>query len=140
MMRILSLFILMLCSQTALAHADYIQGHIVQIDRAQGELVITLCAEGCTGSKPCALKGQDLAVDLGEGKVGRRVTVLASWLPRCLSEGMMIFARGDFVKDDTTRFEAAQVFPQKGRGSKDETGVRSRFRHHRGQSQVHDGE
>ena len=124
-LKILALFIFFFGCQVSLAQADYIQGQVVRVDRQKGEVVIALCAQS-TGGKCCRVAGEQESASSGDGVV---VTVIASWLPRCLSEGMMIFARGSFSSDEPLIFEAVEVFPRKKRGGKDTTGVRSRFHH-----------
>lgn len=119
---------LMLCLATS-AWADYIQGHVVQLDRQQGTVDIILCAT-CAEGKECS---KDTEAHLAEhGPNPATVRVRVDWLPRCLAPGMMVYARGVYAEDDATRFEAVEVFPRKRLGSKDNTGVRSRFRHQRG--------
>ncbi len=127
-LRNLCITVILLLSFCATAYADYIQGHVTEIDRQQGEVMIILC-DICTGDKQCSAKNEH---DPTHSKDVKTVKVLASWLPRCLSEGMMVFARGDYVKGDTSTFNAVEVFPRKRLGSKDGTGVRSRFRHRGG--------
>jgi hypothetical protein len=119
--------LVVLFSSTALA--DYIQGHVVGIDREHGTVDNVLCDMESDDVQGCRVKNGQLA-EHGEDSV--RIRVVVSWLPRCLAEGMMVFARGEYVKDDASRFEAVEVFPRKRLGSGDETGVRSRFRHQRG--------
>lgn len=119
--------LVLLFSSTALA--DYIQGHVVAIDREHGTVDIVLC-DMESENKGCQVENSHLAK---HGDDPPRIRVAVSWLPRCLTEGMMVFARGEYVKDDASRFEAVEVFPRKRLGSGDETGVRSRFRHQRGQ-------
>lgn len=110
------------------ALGDYIQGHVVEIDREHGTVDIVLC-EMESDNEGCQVQNRHLDE---HGETAVRIRVAVSWLPRCLTEGMMVFARGEYVQDDASRFEAVEVFPRKRLGSGDETGVRSRFRHQRG--------
>ena len=128
-LRIIYIAITLLGLSVSSAYADYIQGHVVRIDRQQGEMTITLCG-GCTGEEQDHVNGLPQPADAVQ-----QVTIRAPWFPRCLIEGMMVFARGSFAEADTSLFEAVEVFPHKTMGSKDKTGVRFRFRHHRGRGQ-----
>jgi len=116
----IAIFFVMLSFQVA--YADYIQGHVVLLDRESGFVDIIIC-EGCTSDEECSVEAGHMAKH-GEGAT--QVHIVVSWIPRCLTEGMMIFARGVFAEDDSSRFEAVDVFPCKRMGGKDKTGVRSR--------------
>ena len=111
------------------AFGDYIQGHVVLVDRGQGVVEIVLC-ESCPEEKSCAVESSEHLKT--HGKNPARIRVVVAWIPRCLREGMMVFARGAYAEGDASRFEAVEVFPRKRMGGRDNTGVRSRFRHHRG--------
>ncbi len=121
---------------TTSAYADYIQGHIVRIDRQKGEVDVVLC-EDCTGAEH-HLSEEHYKVH-GDDSEEPVVTVVAMWFPRCFAEGVMIFARGAYKTDDPAVFEAEEVFPLRRLGRKDKTGVRSRFRHHGGGRRHHQG-
>ena len=110
------------------AYADYIQGHVVQVDRETGIVEILLC-DVCSGDSGCCHEKGHVEA---HGDDAAHVRIIVSWIPRCLSEGMMIFARGVFAEKDATRFDAVEIFPSKRRGGQDSTGVRSRFRYHKG--------
>ena len=126
--RIVHVILLLIAFSVAPAYADSIQGHIVRIDRERGEVEMILSGDGTEEGRHHLPEGQP-PVHTDEASV---VKVLAMWFPRCLSEGMMIFARGSYIDDDMTIFEAEEVFPLRRHGRKDKTGVRSRFRHHGG--------
>lgn len=127
-LRILYIIIILLGLSVSPACADYIQGHIVRIDREQGVVDLMRC--DVPGSqKDCAWDADHEVVHADDAVP---VRVIALWLPRCLTEGMMVFARGSFAKEDATIFEADEVFPRRRMGSEDKTGIRSRFRHKSG--------
>ncbi len=127
-LRIIYITIMLLGLSVSPACADYIQGHIVRIDREQGVVDLVLC--DMPGNQKDCLRRADH--DVVHGEDGVQVKVVAVWLPRCLAEGMMVFARGAFAKEDAGVFEADEVFPRRRMGSEDKTGVRSRFRHQTG--------
>lgn len=110
-------------------YADYIQGHIVRIDRERSEIFIVL-SEECPDQDDCHT-GQKQQDQLDYTTEKTAIRVIAVWLPRCLSEGMMVYVRGDYSSEDHLVFKAVDVFPRKRRGGKDKTGVRSRFHHGR---------
>ncbi len=117
-------------SLATFACADYIQGHVVLVDRQQGVVDIVLC-ETCPEGKTCVVDLSEHMKTHGSEPVIIRVVV--AWIPRCLRVGTMAFARGVYSADDRSRFEAVEIFPRKRMGGRDDTGVRSRFRNHRGQ-------
>jgi hypothetical protein len=110
-------------------YADYLQGHIVRIDRENSEIFIVL-SEECPGQDNCHSE-EEQQNQLDDTTEKTAVRVIAAWLPRCLSEGMMVYVRGNYSSDDHLVFKAVDVFPRKRRGGKDKTGVRSRFHHGR---------
>lgn len=129
--RILSITAFLLLTLASSAYADYIQGHVLRIDRKLGLVDIVLC-ESCPEGRIC---NGDLADHMlkTHGPEPGTVRVVVAWIPRCLREGVMAFARGVYAANDASRFEAVEIFPRRRMGGKDNTGVRSRFRHHRGQ-------
>ncbi len=122
-LRIFYIAILLLLLSSSSVFADYIQGHVVWIDREQGVMEIVLCdvCVDVTGAtdESSAEKGEDVPI----------IKVVASWFPLCISEGVLVFARGVYSEGNATVFKADDVFPYKRLGNKDKTGVRSRFRH-----------
>ncbi len=123
------MLILLLGVSVSPVYADYLQGYITRIDREKGTVEIILC-DVCTGGNNGSVDTEHQAE---HDEDAPRVTVVASWFPRCFTEGMMIYARGSFLEDNTNVFDAVEVFPRKRLGREDKTGVRSRFRHQRGE-------
>lgn len=111
--------------------AEYLQGTVVRIDRDRGEIAITLSENG-----QCRYgKGNEAAMKESSTSMAkqRQIIVKAAWFPRCLATGAQVYVRGEYAADRPDFFEAEDVFPCRGRGDHDPTGVRSRFRHHRRQ-------
>lgn len=130
-MRFLFLLILGFFSiaEPALVRAEYLQGTVVRIDRAKGEVEIVVSKEGqCHLGADSHPPAQESSRQLEKQ---RRIIVKAAWFPRCLSEGTEVYARGEFAAKGRDLFEAEDVFPCRSRGGHDPTGVRSRFHRHR---------
>lgn len=117
--------------------AEYLQGRVVRIDHDKGEIEISLSKEG-----HCRHAGDNDSLDLEnseqDGKQ-KNIIVKAAWFPRCLADGAEIYARGEFAPQSRDLFVAEDVFPCRGGGGHDPTGVRSRFQHHRRKMMRHRG-
>ena len=119
------------------AMAEYLQGKVVRIDHEKGEMEIILSQAGhCRMANGNNDAGSEKSEQAGKQE---RVIIKAPWFPRCLADGTEIYARGEFSPEHKDLFVAEDVFPCRGRGGHDPTGVRSRFHHHRRKMMRHKG-
>ena len=117
--------------------AEYLQGTVAGIDHEKGEIEIILSQAG-----HCSLAQENNNIvpeSTGQAGKQKKIIVKATWFPRCLAHGTEIYARGEFSSERKDLFMAEEVFPCRGRGGHDPTGVRSRFHHQRRKMMRHMG-